>query len=188
MARTLEVTVNRERPNVLEVPDRFETTTDFAIRVSNEGQPVHLHVNCDDDLLAGLSLETGNHYIPREDEYRIPVTVEPTVRPFQGKCRISIGYGSETRYVDVSITKPDQPEAVTVDESLAQPSRDPSPPTLAERILSDTLMLGLLFVAFIVLIAGAIVLASVTTPILGVIVVIVVMLLAVGVYLLVEEA
>lgn len=184
----LEIHVNRETPNVLEVPPIFETTTDFLIIVQNEGQPVHLHINCDDDLLPGLDIETGNHYIPREAEYEIPVSIDSDRRPFRGKCRVSIAYGSETQYIDVRVNEPDRPETVTVDESLAQPPQRTDQPTLAERIVSDTTMLVLLFLAIVTLLAGAIVLGSVTAPIIGLALVIIVLLLAVGVYMLLDTS
>lgn len=188
MPETLEVSVNRERPNALEVPDTFESTANFVIVVENAGKPVHLHINCDDDLLAGLTLETGNHYIPREGHYELPVTVDPDARPFRGKCRISIAYGSETRYVEIRVPEPETPETVAVDDSLSQPTRREPTPTLDERIVGDSTILGLIFLALLALIAGGVILASITTPIVGVIVVIVVILLAVGLYLLIEEA
>lgn len=187
MASTLEVHVNRERPNVLEVPNTFDTTGDFTIQVENGGQPVHLHINVDDDLLAGLDLETGNHYIPRESDYQLPVTVDRDARPFMGKCRVSIAYGSETRYVEIRVNEPEGPETVAVDESLSQPPQRPETPSVDERILGDTAMVGLLFLAFLALIAGGVILASITSPIAGVVLVIVVLLLAVAVYLMLED-
>ena len=184
----LEIYVNRESPNVLEVPHTFETTTDFLITIENGGQPVHLHLNCDDDLLAGIEIETGNHYIPRNGSYEIPVTIDTKRRPFRGKCRVSIAYGSETQYIDVRVTQPDRPETVKVDESLAQPVQHSYQPTLAERIVSDTTILAILFLSLVALIAGAVVLASVTAPIIGVVLVIAVLLLAVGVYLILDTS
>ncbi len=187
MAETLEVYVNRDRPNVLEVPTTFETTGNFNIVIDNEGQPVHLHLNVDDDLLEGLNLETGNHYIPRDGEYRLPVQVNQEKRPFMGKCRISIAYGSETRYTEIRVTEPEQPTSVQVDESLAEPVVRPESPSIEERLVSDTVILGLLFLAFLALIAGAVIVASLTTPLAGVILVVVVIIVAIGLYLLVEE-
>lgn len=188
MAEALEVHVNREKPNVLEVPDTFRTLGDFDIEIENGGQPVHLHINCDDALLAGLTLETGNHYIPRNGSYRIPVSIDETVRPFRGKCRMSIAYGSETRYVDIRVDEPEGPETVAVDESLATPRERPKQPPVAERIVGDVTVLALLFFGIVALLAGGVILASVTTPILGVVLVVVVLLIAVGVYLLFEES
>ena len=187
MAEKLEVQVNREHPNSLEVPGTFETTRDFVIVIENAGKPVHLHVNIDDDLHGGLSLETGNHYIPRESSYQLPVQVDQSARPFMGKCRFSVAYGSETRYSEVRITEPETPERVTVDESLAEPPQQPVRPTVEERILSETALLAVLFVGFLGLIAGGVLLAIVTTPLAGISLVIIGLLVAIGIYLVISN-
>lgn len=182
MPASLDVVVNRSRPNALEVPSTFETTGDFLLSVTNEGKPVHLHVNCDDDLAPAVSFETGNHFIPREDTFELPIRVDEERAPLRGMLRVSVGYGSEVEYVELRIAEPDPDDRVKVDESLAEPRARERPTTVSARILSDVGVIALLVVAVLALIAGGVTLAAVTTPIVGALLVIVVGLLAVGIY------
>ena len=187
MPASLEVFVNRSYPNVLEAPAVYETSEDFFIEVTNDGKPVHLHVNCDDDLAAGISFETGNHFIPREDEFILPIKVDQDTAPFRGKLRLSIGYGSEVQYVELRVSEPEPNDHVHVDESLAQPQARNRPTTVSARILSDVGVAALLVIGVLALIAGGVTIAAVTTPIVGVLLVITVVLLAVGIYALLSE-
>lgn len=184
---TLEIHVNRERPNVLEVPDTFETSTAFSVEIVNDGKPVHLHLNYDDDLAAGLSMETGNHFIPRDNVYRLPVHVEPDARPFHGKFQVSIGYGAEKRFIEIRVPEPEVDTEVRVDAELAEPSGRPRPPPTTDRVI-DLGILALLGVALLALVAGALIVATLVTPLAGALLVIVALLLAAGVYVVVAEA
>ncbi|MFB6128488.1 MAG: hypothetical protein ABEJ47_01875, partial [Halorhabdus sp.] len=121
MEDPLPVHVNREELHDIAVPASFEATGSFDVRLVNHGQPLHVHLHLDDDLSAVANLEATNHYVDGETERRVSVSVREgaTVR---GKLKVVSGYGSQTRYVDVVLTEPDEEEgAVRVDESLAEP-------------------------------------------------------------------
>lgn len=186
VADPLELHVNRVRPNVLEAPEVFETTGDFAIEIVNDGKPTHVHLNLDDDLSPSLSLEVGNHFIPREGVERLPVDVDASAAPSHGKLRVSVGYGSETAFVDIRIVEPDQDQSVTVDERLAKPpTREPQPEPLLAR-LDDIGLIAFLGIAVLALIVGAMIIGMVTTPAIGIILVVIAVLLMVTVYILLE--
>ncbi len=188
MSASLDVVVNRSQPNGLDVPSAFEATGDFVLSVTNDGKPVHLHVNCDDDIAPAVSFETGNHFIPRENTFELPIRVDEAAAPRRGKLRLSVGYGSEVRYVDLRLTEPDPRDRVRVDESLSKPQPRERPTTVSARILSDVGVIALLVVAVLALIAGGITLATITTPMVGALLVIVVGLLAVGIYALLSAS
>ena len=185
---SLEITVNREQPNVVEIPETFTSERDFSIDITNEGKPVHMHINCDDDLARGLVVETGNHFIPRHSAYQIPVRIKEDERPFHGKCKVSIGYGAQTKYVEIRVPEPSHDHRVTVDESLAQPPirRDPEP-SIAD-YLGDVSMVGIGVLGLLGVLLGAFILGTLTTPMVGVLTVIVVLLVGTGIYLLLEDA
>jgi hypothetical protein len=122
---TLPVHVSREELHSLGVPPSFETTGSFDIRLINHGESLHVHLHLDDDLTDVAELDAGNHYVEGDSERRVRVTVD-TARiegdELLGKLKVASAYGSETRWIDVTVRKPD-PEAntVQVDESLAKP-------------------------------------------------------------------
>lgn len=185
---SLEIAVNRAHPNAVELPETFTSPRDFSFEIHNDGKPVHLHINCDDDLLAGLQLETGNHFIPRHSTYQIPVRIREDQRPFHGKCKISIGYGAETKYVEIRVPEPERDERVTVDSSLTQPPERPPPRRDYGEVLGDVGLVGVGILALIGLGVGGIILGTLTTPIVGLLSVIVVLLVGTGIYLLLEDS
>lgn len=182
MSESLEIHVNRKRPNVLEVPESYTTDSDFRIEIVNAGKPVHLHLKCDDDLAKALALETGNHFIPREDTYDIPVRLRETSLPIRGKLKASTGYGSESRFIEVRVLEPEKDDEVTVDEQLAEPSGRERKPTMASRIVSEVGVIALIFLAVLALGAGALILATVTEAVFGVLLVVVVVAVVAGIY------
>lgn len=183
VADPLEIHVNRRRPNVLEVPELFVADQDFAVEVVNAGKPVHIHLNLDDDLLEVLDMETGNHFVPREDTYRLPVRVRGDNRPVRGKLNVSTGYGAESRFIELRVVEPDEDERVTVDEQLAEPSGRAPQPTWSARIVSEVGVVALVVIALVALAVGATIVATLTTPVLGGLLAVAAMLIAVGVYL-----
>lgn len=181
MSETLAIRVNHERPNTFEVPDTFETEEDFSLEIRNEGKPVHMHLNIDDDLAAGLSMETGNHFIPRKGAISLPVEVDRSERPFHGKCRVSTGYGAETKFVEIRVFEPDEETVVSVDERLSEPPARAGQGGMSEGLneIGVWVLLGLTSLA---LLGAAVIVAASTTPLVGVIVVILVIVIAVSVY------
>lgn len=168
MSEPLEIHVNRTRPNVLEVPDMHVTDRDFAIEVVNGGKPAHVHLNVDDDLLAILDVETGNHFVPRENTLRFPVQVGEGRRPVRGKLKVSTGYGSESRFIELRVTERSDDDQVTVDETLAEPSDRSRDPDVASSLVGDLGAVGAVAAAVVVLLAAAALVGSITSPILGV--------------------
>lgn len=125
MPDSLPVHVSREELHSLDVPPSFETTGSFDVRLLNHAESLHVHLHLDDDLSEVATLDAGNHYVEGDSERYVRVTVEPDRvdgDELLGKLKVASAYGSQTRWVDVIIKKPD-PEAntVQVDESLATP-------------------------------------------------------------------
>lgn len=125
MPDTLPVHVSRESLHSLEVPASYETTGSFDVRLINHAESLHVHLHLDDPLSEVARLDAGNHYVETESERYVRVTVDTDRLDGDGqtgKLKVATAYGSETRWVDVTINEPD-PEAdkVEVDESLATP-------------------------------------------------------------------
>jgi hypothetical protein len=115
------VHVNRSSLHSLEVPERFEADGSFDVRLINHGEPLHVHLHLDDALSDLASIEAPNHHVDRESERAIRVRVHRPGSVF-GKLKIVTSYGAETRYIDVELEEPTEPdEPVQVDESLSKP-------------------------------------------------------------------
>lgn len=168
----LEIHVNRPRPNDLEVPERYIADRDFALEIVNEGKPAHMHINIDDDLLDVLSLETGNHYVPRDESFRIPVSVDLDTQPVRGKLTVSTGYGAESRYVEIRVVEPPEDEQVHVDEELAEPTGREVKTPLTARIVGELSVIAIVAIAILALILAGVIVGSVTSPMVGAIAVI----------------
>ena len=186
---SLKIRIDRQNPNGVLAPDEFETTSDFAIEINNGGEPVHVHVNGDDEVMAGISFETGNHFVPSDQTYRIPVDVNEARRPFSGKLRVSTGFGASKEYVDIHVTEPVEEEKVAVDERLAQPMARPRRrrERPIDRVFTDVGLVAAVVVALLILLVIAIVVAVRTTPFVGLLLIIVVLLLVTAGYLVIEE-
>jgi len=122
---SLPVHVSREELHSLAVPSSFETTGSFDVRLINHAEALHIHLHLDDDLSEVAKLDAGNHYVEGTSERYVRVTVDPERvdgDELLGKLKVASAYGSQTRWIDVTVSKPD-PEAntVQVDESLATP-------------------------------------------------------------------
>lgn len=139
MPDTLPVHVNREELHGLEVPNEFETTDSFEIRLQNHGESVHVHLHLDDALSEVARLEANNHHVEADSTRSVTVDVVGSP-PARGKLKVVTAYGATTRYVDVILEEP--PEAadpVAVDESLSkpQPRERPTQSTTASETALD---------------------------------------------------
>lgn len=179
---SLEIHVNRPRPNVLEVPELFIAERPFAIEFVNDGKPVHVHISLDEPLAEILELETGNHFLPREETFRLPVRIRDGRRPVRGKLTVSIGYGSESRFIELRIVEPSEDDRVHVDEDLAEPSGRRPGPTLSSRIVGEIGLIAIAIIALVALLVGAAIVGTVTSPALGILVVALALVVVAGVY------
>lgn len=149
----LSVRIDRAESTAIDAPDSLTVTGDFTIELTNAGEPVHAHLTCDDDLAPCLRVETGNHFIDREETHELPVEVISEDRPLRGRLRISVGYGAETAFVTLTVVESPEPETVRVDDSLAEPrgasdgdatggARGIDPITVAAIALASAAVLG----------------------------------------------
>ncbi|MDG5776267.1 hypothetical protein VB773_08495 [Haloarculaceae archaeon H-GB2-1] len=124
MPETLPVNINRETLHSVDVPDAFETTGSFDVDLRNHGEALHVHLHLDDALSEVATIDASNHYVDREGDRRVRVTINgDATPPVHGKLKVASAYGAQTRYVDVDYVPPDRDKhEVQVDESLAQPS------------------------------------------------------------------
>jgi hypothetical protein len=122
---TLVVDLNREGVRSLEVPDRIEVDRSFTVELRNHGESTHVHLNLDDDLASVARLNTGNHHVPggstRPVEVAVTAPEDGSYQPVSGRLKVVIGYGQETRYVDIVVDLSKR-EPVTVDPDLGSPS------------------------------------------------------------------
>ena len=129
--------VNREELHAVEVPGTFEADGSFDIALVNHGQSVHVHLHLDDSLSAIASLEASNHFVDGDATRPVTVVVDGEGAA-TGKLKIVSAYGATTRYVDVTITAPEETDdPVEVDESLAEPQ--PQSPPAEESSSLDSL-------------------------------------------------
>ena len=136
MPSSLSVELNRNRLHDIAVADAFSTTESFSVDLEKRGEAVHAHLHLDDDLSRVARLEAGNHYVESDTTRSVTVAVDPDAEPVTGKLRIVTGYGSEQRYVDVTVEPPAEVKPpVDVDEALSHPPSRPDPePPLARRL------------------------------------------------------
>ncbi|MFB6142600.1 MAG: hypothetical protein ABEJ30_04575 [Halorientalis sp.] len=123
MTDTLPVHLNRQELHSLEVPASFETGDSFVIAVQNHGEAGRIHVHLDDGLSDVASVPATNHYVRANDTTEIPVAVHDG-GPVHGKVKLVSGYGAVTRWVDVTVTEPEESGPVAVEEDLARPPAD----------------------------------------------------------------
>jgi hypothetical protein len=118
---TLSVHVNREELHGLDVPNEFETTDSFEIRLQNHGESVHVHLHLDDALSEVARLEANNHHVAANSTRNVTVDVVGPP-PARGRLKVVTAYGATTRYVDVVLEEPPEEfDPVAVDESLSKP-------------------------------------------------------------------
>ena len=152
MADTLPVHLNRERLHSLEVPDSFEATGTFVVDLLNHGESIHVHLHLDDALSEVASIDANNHYVEAESSRPVEVRVHGDGSA-RGSLKIVSAYGTTTRYVDVTISEPEeQRREVRVDESLAEPKartgdRTSTSSSLVERPTLPVIALGVVALA-----------------------------------------
>jgi len=187
---TLPVHVNREELHGLEVPNEFETTDSFEIRLQNHGESVHVHLHLDDALSEVARLDANNHHVEANSTRSVTVDVVGSP-PARGKLKVVTAYGATTRYVDVVLEEPpEEANPVAVDESLSkpQPRERPTQTTQMGRsndlpLGPDVLVLALGAAALLLAVIGAVVIDN-TVVLLGSLAVLAGVLVAM--YLLIE--
>ena len=155
MPDSLPVHLNRTDIHSLEVPNEFDATGSFDVRLVNHGGALHVHLHLNDSLSAVASLNATNHHVRAETDRLVRITVDGD-GPVRGKLKVVTGYGAETRYIDIHIPEGGtENEPVIVDEALSKPQ--PKPATKSEPGLED-LSAGPILAAggFTALIAGLI--------------------------------
>jgi hypothetical protein len=157
----LPVHISRETLHTLEVPDSFQASDSFDVRLINHGESLHVHLHLDDPLSEVAAIDAGNHYVERESQRFVRVNVDTDRldgEPVFGKLKVASAYGAETRWVDVEIVEPeDSEESVRVDESLSQPQRSPAESESSPVPIPELLVFGLGVLALIVAAVAALV-------------------------------
>lgn len=181
----LTVSLNDDGLHSITAPDTFETSGPFEVLLDNHSEAVHVHLNLDETLSAVADIRANNHYVEPSRERPVSVAVTPRSTAVTGRLKIATGYGAEIAYTTVTVQPPtDDPNRVTVDESLAKPQREPpTEPTAAERIGARLagdggarllVAFGLLAVALAIVIAATldsgVVIAGALVVLLGVVV------------------
>lgn len=187
MTDTLAVHVNRGGTHAVSVEPSFETADSFAVVVHNHGSPTHVHLRMDGDLATVASLRATNHFVETDSPKRIPVTVETDRRPVEGDLEILTGFGAESAAVAIDLVEPERAtDSVVVDEQLGRPgggvpSEPPPEPVVPAWVTGHGPVLVLAVVAVVV--AFAAVLASDALSVVVGLVVVLVGLVAAGVFL-----
>ncbi|UWG51393.1 putative membrane protein [Halalkaliarchaeum sp. AArc-CO] len=120
---TVPVDLNRGRTHQLDAPGSVTVSGSFAVVLENHGAPTHVHLNFDDDLSQVATLGEGNHYVEGATPHEVFVDVEPISEPVTGRLKLATGYGTETKYVSVTVEPgPAGKPPVEVDEALGKPN------------------------------------------------------------------
>jgi len=184
----LTVSLNDDGLHSITAPDSFETSGPVELLLDNHGEAVHVHLNLDETLSAVADIRANNHYVEPENERPVSVAVNPRSAAVTGRLKIATGYGSEVAYTTISVKPPSEdPNRVTVDESLSKPQREPpAEPTTAEQLAdavaggnSTGLLVGFGLLAVVLAVAIAVTLES-GVVVAGAIVVLLGVIVAVG--------
>jgi hypothetical protein len=125
--QSLAAEVNQTGVQTLSVPDAFETDDSFAVELRNHGEATHVHLHLDDELSTVASIATGNHYVEADSTHTVRVSVNDSIPDtVHGKLKLVTGYGSETHFVDLTIT-PTQKPPVDIDPQLSKPNTGEAP-------------------------------------------------------------
>ena len=120
---TVPVDLNRGRTHQIDVPESVTVEGSFAVALENHGAPAHVHLNFDDALSRVATLSEGNHYVEADATHEVFVDVEPITEPVTGRLKVVTGYGTETKYVSVTVEPgPAGKQPVEVDEALGRPN------------------------------------------------------------------
>ncbi|MFB6206658.1 MAG: hypothetical protein ABEJ05_09060 [Haloglomus sp.] len=121
------VDINRDGPRSLAVPDAVTVDRSFTVELRNHGMATHVHLHLDDALSTVARLSNANVHVPSESSRGVQIHVlEPedgNYEPVAGQLKVAIGYGQETRFVDLTVDLSSH-EPVTVDSELAEPRSD----------------------------------------------------------------
>ena len=184
----LTVSLNDDGLHSITAPDSFETSGPVELLLDNHGEAVHVHLNLDETLSAVADIRANNHYVEPENERPVSVAVNPRSAAVTGRLKIATGYGSEVAYTTITVKPPSEdPNRVTVDESLSKPQREPpAEPTTAEQLAdavaggnSTGLLVGFGLLAVVLAVAIAATLES-GVVVAGAIVVLLGVIVAVG--------
>ncbi|UPM43859.1 DUF7524 family protein [Halocatena salina] len=159
MQGSLTVDVNPEGMHTLRVPEKFETQGAFDVVLRNHGESTHVYLNLDADLSEVANLDATNYYIEQGETLSLTIPVSSGVA-VEGELTVATAYGSEKRFVPVSIepTPPDH-SSVNVDSTLSGsrrprrtngsgPAPSPSPPGAQPTIDEQTIRRALPAVVF----------------------------------------
>ena len=162
---TLAADVNRTGIQTLSVPDAFETDGSFTVELRNHGEATHVHLHLDDALSAVAELDAGTHYVEADATRPVRVSVlekdrQETVR---GKLKVVTAYGSNTNWVDVTLT-PTKKQPVDVDPELSKPQAKEAKKGDSGFTLDRTSFLAALPAVVLSVVAVVFALAAVLTP------------------------
>ncbi|MFC6961637.1 DUF7524 family protein [Halocatena marina] len=107
MQETLTVDVNPDGMHTLTVPERFGAEGAFDVVLKNHGEPTHVYLNLDDDLSDAATLEATNYYVEQGETLPIPITTSSNTE-ISGDLTVATAYGSEKRFVSVTIEPSEQ--------------------------------------------------------------------------------
>ena len=126
MSDALTVHVNDGELHSLDLPDSFEASESFDVRLVNHGEATHVHLHLDDALSAVAAIDAPNHHVERESERRVRVTLTENGTA-RGNLKVVTAYGATTRYVDLTVREPETAEeSVQVSEELGKPQPKPA--------------------------------------------------------------
>lgn len=134
---TVSVVLNRDRLNGVTAPAAFETSGSFAVQLSNEGEPVHVHVRPEGRLAEIASVAESNQYVERGSNARVPVNVRAVSGPVTGELAVVTGHGTESHRVEVTV-RPDDAASLQTDEPSDAPAEPSSEPTDTRGDASET--------------------------------------------------
>lgn len=119
---TVPVDLSRDRIHDVDAPESVTVSGPFTVELDNHGSSIHVHLNLDEDLSRVATLRAGNHYVEEGTVREVHVDVEPASKPVTGRLKVVTGYGTETRYVTVTVEPGSAGKPpVEVDESLGKP-------------------------------------------------------------------
>jgi uncharacterized membrane protein YqaE (UPF0057 family) len=163
----LPVHISRGELHAVEVPDSFEATDSFDVRLVNHGTSLHVHLHLDDDLSRVASIDANNHYVKEQSTRPVRVHVDDLPDgEVRGKLKVVTAYGAETHYVNVLLDGTGH-EEVTVDPDLSTPQSDPGPSAL-DAVDPETLPAVALGAVAVLLAVGAVVAPNGVNVIFGV--------------------
>jgi hypothetical protein len=156
----LSVHLNRSKPREVEAPATFSASQPFDIALENHGDGCGVHVQLDEALSAVVGLTRRERMVGEGETEHIRVNVGVVEEPVTGELAISLGYGTSTARVTVTVEPPEPAEReITVDESLGTPKQ----PAASTR--PDVRAVALVAFAGVALVAAVAVAVTVESPV-----------------------